>query len=474
MYKTLLNLSITAIALCITGSMLPAQIPDTAWTRTYGGFDNDYGYDIKQTSDGGFIIAGNAASFGPGWWNIYLVKTDADGDTIWTTTYEADEADIALSVEQCRDGGYIAACDGFTDLIRLDENGDSIWTSNLGIDARVVHQTDDGGFIVGGIISVESYGHACLVKTDSLGDSVWYYTYQDGDVSEITSLQPTNDGRYIACGLIYSSESWWDYLLIKIDESGDTLWTKTYGTIPSPEEAYAVHETIDGGYIITGLWFWTIKTNALGDSVWSNYYGYGEIGCAYSICQTIDGGYMLFGYIDPLGSDDAQAYIVRIDSAGNSLGDAEYGTPGGWDYGNSISPVDDGGFIMTGWTDSYGEGQKDIWVIRTFGEQAGMQYVPGDANMYNGDWPPAVIGSDVTYLVNYFRGLTANPACLLDGFYAPADINGSCSVIGSDVTRLVNYFRGIGTIEFCPDYYPAWLTPANCPSQAPSGWPNCE
>ena len=113
-------------------------------------------------------------------------------------------------------------------------------------------------------------------------------------------------------------------------------------------------------------------------------------------------------------------------------------------------------------------------VPATFTIQSGYQYLPGDANMFNGTWPPAVIGSDVTYLVNYFRGVTTNQACLLGGFYAAADVNGSCTVIGSDVTRLVNYFRGQGEIEPCPDYAPAWLTPADCPEDAPSGWPNCE
>ena len=102
------------------------------------------------------------------------------------------------------------------------------------------------------------------------------------------------------------------------------------------------------------------------------------------------------------------------------------------------------------------------------------QYLPGDANMYNGSWPPAVIGSDVTYLVNYFRGITTNPSCLLNGFYTAADVNGDCHVIGSDVTRLVNYFRGLGVIEPCPDYPPAWQAPADCPGEAPAGWPNCE
>ncbi len=92
--------------------------------------------------------------------------------------------------------------------------------------------------------------------------------------------------------------------------------------------------------------------------------------------------------------------------------------------------------------------------------------------MYNGMWPPAVIGSDVTYLVNYFRGI-GNP-CLLNGFWCSADANGDCDVIGSDVTRLVNYFRGNTTLLYCSDFEPLWLTPDDIPDSAPSGWPNCD
>ena len=99
-------------------------------------------------------------------------------------------------------------------------------------------------------------------------------------------------------------------------------------------------------------------------------------------------------------------------------------------------------------------------------------YFPGDVNMGNGSWPPAVIGSDVTYLVNFFRGITA--ACLLDGFYAAADINGDCSVIGSDVTRLVNYFRGMNEVSWCPDYEPCWHTIFEIPANSPADWPDCD
>ena len=100
------------------------------------------------------------------------------------------------------------------------------------------------------------------------------------------------------------------------------------------------------------------------------------------------------------------------------------------------------------------------------------EYVPGDANMLNGIWRPQIIGGDVTYMVSYFRGIS--PPCLLDGFFCAADVNGDCLIIGSDVTRLVSYFRGLAGISYCPNYPPAWLTPDDCPTTAPSGWPGCE
>ncbi|MCP4582270.1 MAG: carboxypeptidase regulatory-like domain-containing protein [candidate division Zixibacteria bacterium] len=101
-----------------------------------------------------------------------------------------------------------------------------------------------------------------------------------------------------------------------------------------------------------------------------------------------------------------------------------------------------------------------------------LLYTPGDANMINGQWPPLVIGSDVTYLVGYFRAI--NTSCLLDNFYCAADINGDCNVIGSDVTRFVGYFRGLADISFCPDMPPSWPAPDDIPPVMPSGWPNCE
>ncbi len=106
--------------------------------------------------------------------------------------------------------------------------------------------------------------------------------------------------------------------------------------------------------------------------------------------------------------------------------------------------------------------------------EPGFAYMPGDANMHAGGWPPEVLGSDVTYLVGFFRGFSTSSPCYFDGFWASADANGDCRVIGGDVTKLVNYFRGIGQLEYCESHLPLWLNPDDCPTEMPSYWPGCE
>jgi hypothetical protein len=90
-----------------------SQVPDTVWTRTYGGANHDWGASCQQTADSGYIISGGTRSFGAGDVDAYLVKTDASGDTLWTRTYGGANLDFCGSVQETVDGGYIVA--GFTD-----------------------------------------------------------------------------------------------------------------------------------------------------------------------------------------------------------------------------------------------------------------------------------------------------------------------------------------------------------------------
>ncbi len=178
-----------------------------------------------------------------------------------------------------------------------------------------------------------------------------------------------------------------------------------------------------------------------------------------------DTGWVYFSIPDPIVIQANQKFFVATLSGGT-------GNAFGFDGSYPLS--------MRGWehTGSYATSRD-----RSVQDQAakftadshtteGYEYLPGDANMPFGIWPPQCIGGDVTYLVNYFRGM--NDPCELDGFWASADANGDCNIIGSDVTRLVQYFRGNTTLLYCPDYEPLWPTPDDLPDNPPAGWPNCE
>jgi hypothetical protein len=278
----------------------------------------------------------------------------------------------ARSVQQTDDGGYIIACDGFANLIKTDEYGDSVWTRDFSMDPSCVYQTNDGGYIVAGFIFWGGYSQCCLLKVDSLGNSVWQQAYFIGEGGRISSVQQTADGGFIAAGLVHFAMGCWDYCLIKADASGDSTWVKVYGRPGDPDEVYAVAQTADGGYILTGLYFWTVRTDQNGDTLWTRYYGGGEIGCAFSIQQTTDGGFLLAGFVDPLYEDEGQFYIVKTDDYGNSMWEVEYGGDGREHCYDAVQ-TDDGGYMAAGYTGSFGAGNHDVWIVKFESETS----VPG-------------------------------------------------------------------------------------------------
>jgi hypothetical protein len=176
---------------------------------------------------------------------------------------------------------------------------------------------------------------ACLIKTDANGDTVWTRTFGDTLDDEGSSVEQTLDGGYVIVGYTSSSGSGLrDVCLIKIDASGDTLWTKTYGG-SQEDGGCSVQQTTDSGYIVTG---WTesfgvgreniylIKTDASGDTLWTRTYGGTDWAEGYSVQQTADGGCIIAGSAYSYGAGGYNVYLIKTDSLGN-VGVAEPKTP---------------------------------------------------------------------------------------------------------------------------------------------------
>ena len=282
---------------------------DTLWTKSFGGSNDDRGYSVKRTSDGGYIITGYTYSFGADSGNVWLVKTNANGDTLWTRTYRGNNHGIGYSVAQTSDDGYIitgriwnvAANHVDLWLIKTDSFGDTLWTrifGSIGYDeGRAVQQTSDGGYIATGVTNYNSgFGDIWLIKTDSYGDTLWTKRFDGSGDDWSYSVQQTTDGGYIVCGYTRAyGVTYSDVWLIKTDSSGDTLWTKTFGR----GVGYCVQQTSDEGYIISGSWpgHSIIRTDAAGDSLWSKSFWTHYNEHCYFVQQSSDGGYIITGAI---------------------------------------------------------------------------------------------------------------------------------------------------------------------------------
>lgn len=416
------------------------QIIAQGWERTYGGNDYDYSYEVKQTTDGGFIIVGSTSSFGPDTFSVYLIKTDVNGDTLWTQTYGGSDWDEGYSVEQTNDGGYVVVGStssfgaGSSDvyLIKTDALGNLLWEKTFGgIDAddgRCIKQTVDNGFIIIGYtrnFGVNNYG-VYLIKTNSNGDSLWTKAFNVMTNSSFGySIQQTTDGGYIITGY----NSFFNTLfLIKTDINGDILWTKTFGC----SNGNSVQQTNDGGYVILGstecsggIWtgnknVYLIKTNANGDSLWAKSYGGQNYDYGRSVQQTSDNGFILLGSTTSFGNS-YQVYLIKTDSIGDTLWTKTFGGMDS-DDGMSVQETIDGGFIITGSTYSFGAGFQDVYLIKTdnFGNSI-TDMISG--NIYNDSNSNCISETNELKLSNKFVKLTPG------NIIVSTDMNGNYSAM---------------------------------------------
>jgi hypothetical protein len=344
----------------VTAALLLSQISfcQITFFKTYGDTaerHSDQGYAVLQTEDGGYIAAGeygfywktyNFRTYYYG--DVYLVKTNEYGDTLWTKTYGDTGAvrEGAYSMDKTSDGGYIISAFKFDSttqlwLIKTDSKGDSVWTKKYPVGAgNCIRQTNDGGFVITG-----GKPNTYLLKINLQGDTLWlksYNTYNEG-----LYVQQTSDSGYI----IASSG-----LFIKTNSNGDTLWTKIYPGLP-----HSICETQDGGYLIAGeyveqpcegceleLHILLLRTDSNGDTLWTRKINNGSAGdYAYAMKKTSDGGFIIAGE-SSTGQTKSGIYLFKLDEEEDYQWSSVISDKTERYRGYDVAETSDGGYIVTG------------------------------------------------------------------------------------------------------------------------------
>jgi len=257
--------------------------PKNTWTQSYGGASYEWGHSAIESSDETYLIVGETSSYGAGSHDIWLIKTDRDGDTLWIRTYGGSSYESANLVIETSDQAYLIVGEtssyglGIQDiwLVKTDRDGDTLWTRTYGgnswEEASSVIETSDQAYLIAGTSG--SNNNILLIKTDMNGDTLWTRTYGGDSMESACEVIETSDQAYLIAGRTISADTDnWDIRLIKTDMNGNVLWTQTYGG-SGMESVGSVIETSDQNYLIAGRTtsfgagetdFYLVKTDMLG------------------------------------------------------------------------------------------------------------------------------------------------------------------------------------------------------------------
>ncbi len=385
------------------------------WEKGYGGLGNDSAKTIKLLPDGGFIIGGITESFATyDSCDIWLIRLDSLGDTLWTKTYNGNYSELQI----INDGGFIIL--GNRTLIRTDSEGNEIWSQPFG--GYSCQETDDSGFIIIEHIDTVKSIKNRLIKTDFLGNIQWTHhlgdsciTYIDSIVWPDTVIYDTtwssnyipeiiikkSDGSYTLGGYYIDKRYFADYntraMIIDLDSTFQIKWVSILPEQQGGDQfdkIYSLHQTNDGGFIAAGragvvpFWRLFLRLDSKGDTLWykdarNDFVGEGQTG-AYSIKQTNDGSFIAVGVYNRIGNlhVDWQACVHSIGTDGNTLWDGVLGLEGDYyktvpdinarghfDAAQSVILTEDGSFVMAGYSNSLNpnsnyNGPFDAWIIK--------------------------------------------------------------------------------------------------------------
>jgi len=415
-----------------------AQItPAIDWQKCLGGTGNEAAFSVEQTSDGGYISAGYSdsndgdVSGNHGSNDYWVMKLDANSNLEWQKSLGGSSIDQANSVKQTIDGGFVVA--GYTYstnddvtgnhgssdywVVKLGTAGDLIWQKTLGGSsddgANSIQQTDDGGFIVAGYSSSNnddvSGNHGMwdywIVKLDSSGNLTWQKSLGGTNNDVAYFIQQTDDGGYVISGYSESNDGdvagnngARDYWIVRLDTGGELVWQTHLGS-SGYDEAFGVQQTSDG-FLVAGFAgsndfdvsgnhggydYWIVKLDSSGSMLSQTCFGGTNTDQAFSLNQTTGGGFVVAGQSlstngDVTGNHGGYDFwIVKIDADATLEWQKSLGGSSD-DYGPyNIQQTIDGGFILGGASLSNdddvsgnhgGAFYGDCWIVKLAGGKA--------------------------------------------------------------------------------------------------------
>jgi len=355
--------------------------------RVYGGESYDYGKEVIQTPDNGYLIAGATGSFGLDNAQVMVLKTDSNGYVEWQKTYGGPYADQAESMEISQDGNLIIG--GFTERVgksyqayalKLTMNGDTIWSQHYGGEfwdfAKKVVALPDGGYALFG--QTYSYGNGngdfYLLRLNSNGDTLWTRTYGGSELESGESMALALDGGFFLAGYTESfGAGKKDVYVVRTDANGDTMWTMTYGG-PEDDFCHAMVATSDSGFVVAGgtfnnspgeADFMTIKFDANGTKLWEDIWDGSTDEFWHDVIQNDIGNIILVGYVEDSGFGREDVRINGLDGDGNFIGIGKtHGSPED-ERLYDVKQTSDGCYVMVGSTRGFLKRVDDVYLIKT-------------------------------------------------------------------------------------------------------------
>ncbi|MEE9552980.1 MAG: hypothetical protein V3W18_01685, partial [candidate division Zixibacteria bacterium] len=380
-----------------------SQEPETLWTKTYGGEGWDSGSSIVESVKGGYVITGATSPQPYEQWDLLIIKTDLDGDTIWTRVYGGDGYDVGNSIVETYEQDFVIAGETISDgagymiyLIKIDEHGDTIWTqthspgyTNWVFDIK---QTLDSGYVMAGYTTFTDGNskQVLILKVNAVGEYMWSRAYGGTGEDQAYSVCEVPGEGFMVTGYIILPGRSCDLWLLKTDYNGDTLWTQTYGGVYCDIGNY-IQRTSDGGYIITGRttsfgsgWWnvYLVKTDFAGDLEWYQVFGGPEWDGGTYVQQTTDGGYFVGGYTFSFGEGNVDFYFIKTNAAGSLEWSKTVGGESG-EWGMNGLQSSDGGYVIVGNTWSFPQNDEHVYLVKLMPDVTDIGDQPAYSNQVN-------------------------------------------------------------------------------------------